>query len=43
MRFLLGWAIDGWINLRYVVSEAGKQVGYWIDDALDVFGDDADE
>jgi hypothetical protein len=39
-RFLLGWAFDTYINLRYCIAEAVKQVGYALDDALDVFGED---
>lgn len=40
MRFVLGWAFDTWINLRYCIAEAGKQLGYMVDDALDIFEDE---
>ena len=34
MRFLIGWAFDSYINLRFCIAEAIKQVGYMVDDAL---------
>lgn len=40
MRTLLGFAFDTYINLRYSIAEAVKQVGYMVDDALDSWGDD---
>lgn len=40
MRFLLGCAIDTYTNLRYVIAESVKSIGYMLDDALDVWGDD---
>lgn len=39
-RLLVGWAFDTYINLRYCIAEAVKQVGYLIDDALDVWDDE---
>lgn len=43
MRFLLGFAFDTYINLRYCIAEAIKQIAYQIEDALDVWGEDEDE
>jgi len=40
MRFLIGWALDTYINLRYCIWEAVKEINYMIDDALDTWGDD---
>jgi hypothetical protein len=40
MRFLYALAFDTYINLRYCIAEAVKQIGYQIDDALDVWGED---
>lgn len=40
MRLVIGWAFDTYINLRYCIAEAVKQIGWWIDDALDAWGDD---
>lgn len=40
MRFLIGWAFDTYINLRYAIAEAGKQLYFMVDDALDVWGDE---
>jgi hypothetical protein len=40
MTFIIGWLFDTYINLRYCIAEAVKQVGYAIDDALDSWGDD---
>jgi hypothetical protein len=40
MRFLIGWLFDTYINLRYCIAEAAKQVGRAVDDALDSWGDD---
>lgn len=39
-RLLVGWAFDTYINLRYCIAEAVKQVGYLVDDALDVWDDE---
>lgn len=36
----MGWVFDSYINLRYCIAEAIKQVGYMVDDALDSWGDD---
>ena len=35
LRFLVGWLFDTYINLRYCIAEAIKQVGHMVDDALD--------
>jgi hypothetical protein len=43
LRFLIGWAFDTFINLRYCIAEAVKSVGYVIDDALDAWGQEEDE
>ena len=40
MRFLIGFAFDTYINLRYCIAEAVKQINYQIDDALDVWRED---
>lgn len=40
MRWLIGWAFDTYINLRYCIAEAAKQIDYMIDDALDVWGEE---
>lgn len=42
MRFLIGWAFDTYINLRYAIAESGRQLHFMIDDALDSWGDDDD-
>lgn len=43
MRFLLGWAIDIYTNLRCVIAEAVKEIGYAVDDALDVWPHDEED
>ena len=40
MRFLIGWAFDTYINLRYCIREAIKQINYHIENALDAWGED---
>ena len=40
MRTFIGYAFDTYINLRYCIAEAVKELGYMIDDALDVWGED---
>lgn len=39
-RSIVGFLFDTYVNLRYCIAEAVKQVGYQIDDALDAWGDD---
>jgi hypothetical protein len=43
MRFLIGWAFDTYVNLRYAIAEAAKEIHYQIDDALDSWGREEDE
>ena len=40
MRTFIGYVFDTYINLRYCIAEAVKELGYMIDDALDVWGED---
>lgn len=40
IRLIYGSLFDAYINLRYCIAEAVKQVGYAIDDALDAWGED---
>lgn len=40
IRLIYGSLFDLFINLRYCIAEAVKQVGYLIDDALDVWEDE---
>lgn len=39
-KWITGHLFDGWINVRYVFREMGKNLDYMVDDALDVWGDD---
>ena len=40
---LYGMAFDTFINLRYVIAEAIRQIAYQVEDALDAWGEDEDE
>lgn len=40
MRTLLGATFDAYINLRFAIAELFRSIGYAVDDALDVWGDD---
>jgi len=40
LRFLIGWAFDTYINLRYCIKESVKEMHAMVDDALDAWGDD---
>jgi hypothetical protein len=35
-------AFDTYINLRFAIAEAVRQIGYQLEDALDAWGEDED-